>query len=186
MLFQDDVNGNVNTTNSSIKENIDLWYQNTLLDVYDSYIEDTIYCNNRAISSFGGWNPNGGTTHSSFELRFGEYSVSSDLSCHNETDKFSVSNNSAKLIYKVGLLSIPELNLLHQSNSRISANNYWTVSPYRFNSYDFGYYINANGSISTTNIGNSYSVRPAISLISGLVYSSGTGTMADPYVIETN
>ena len=190
MLYKSDVN----TTDSTIKGNIDLWYQNTLLNDYDAYIDDTIYCNNRKIrevsgvKQLGGWNPNGGTTDSNYSLQFNEYNVTSDLSCPNVLDQFSVSNTSAQLTYKVGLITSSEMNLLNQNNARVSASAYWLGSPYG--------YINdrAGGrNVSTTGYGSGGNVvpglggvRPSVSLTPGTEYSSGDGSMANPYVVRTN
>ena len=175
-----------NTTNSTIKQKIDTWYQNTLLTNYDNYIDDTIYCNNREVTKFGGWNPNGGTTDSNYELQFREYSVSSDLSCPNTTDKFSISNNDAKLRFKVGLMTSPELNLLNQANARISACRYWLASPYYFsNNTAIGRNMDS-GQFVSSSLNYSCGVRPVVSLVSGIVYSSGDGSMANPYVVNTN
>lgn len=90
-----------------------------------------IYCNNRNISNFGGWNPNGGATASSgYQLTFEESvaSASKKLSCSRTLDKFSYSNNAAKLNYKVGLMTISELNLLGIANVRQSPNNYFLMT----------------------------------------------------------
>lgn len=186
ILYEMLYKGNVNTTNSTIKGNVDLWYQNTLLTNFDSYIDDTIYCNNRTITNFGGWNPNGGTTDSNYLLQFREYSVSTDLSCPNITDKFSVSNNSARLSYKVGLMSSPELNLLNHANARTSANYYWLASPYFFSrNTATGRGVSANGNWSSNSVsGAAGGVRPAVSLISGLEYSKGDGSTTNPYVVD--
>ena len=104
-----------NTTNSTIKSGVDAWYKHYLLENYDNYIEDTIYCNDRSIRALNGWNPNGGMTNT--YLQFKEYNVTSDLSCTNTTDRFSVSNSSATLTYKVGLMSSPEMNIMNNSNA---------------------------------------------------------------------
>ncbi|MBR1937047.1 MAG: VWA domain-containing protein [Bacilli bacterium] len=181
MLYGD----NVNTTNSTIKSGIDAWYKQYLLKNYDDYIEDTIYCNDRSQSSadVNGWNPNGGNT-TTYMYFYG----ASGLSCTNDTDKFSVSNNKAKLTYKVGLMSYRDMNLLNNSNARKTGQSYWFVSPYYFDYGDADVWkVNTTGSIG----GNSYvfssmGVRPAISLKPGIKYLSGTGSMADPYVVDTS
>ena len=50
MLWADDVN----QQNSTIKNFIDDWYQNNLLE-YTSKLEDTIFCDDRTIYDIGGW-----------------------------------------------------------------------------------------------------------------------------------
>ena len=182
----------VNTTNSIIKDNIDLWYQNTLLTDYDAYIDDTIYCNNRKIreisgvKQFGGWNPDGGTTDSNYNLQFNEYYATSDLSCPNVTDRFSITNSSAQLTYKVGLTTTSEMYLLND-NTRVSAYTYWVFSPLVYgNNYASSKYITTTGYSSGGNVDISNGVRPSVSLVAGIEYTSGDGSMTNPYVVATN
>lgn len=174
---------NVNTTNSTIKGNIDTWYRDNLYANYDSYIDDTVYCNDRTITSFEGWNPNGGSTTSS--LQFKEYTVSSDLSCTNTIDKFSQANTSAQLTYKAGLVSSPEMNLLNNNNARKAAYRYWLSSPNGFVNYNaFERLVDASGDFVSYGVSSTGGVRPSVSLNTGIGYSQGTGAMNDPYVVE--
>ena len=172
-----------NTTNSTIKSGVDAWYKHYLLEDYDDYIEDTIFCNDRSIRALNGWNANGGMTNA--YLQFKEYSVTSDLSCTNTTDKFSVSNNNAKLTYKVGLMSSPEMNILNNSNARKTGQSYWLASPYYFiyNDAD-GRYVLTYGRMDSYLVNDARGVRPAVSLTPGIEYSDGDGSMANPYKVE--
>ena len=176
-----------NTTNSTMKSGVDAWYKHYLLEDYDDYIEDTIFCNDRSIRALNGWNSDGGMTNT--YLQFKEYSVTSDLSCTNTTDQFSVSNNNAKLTYKVGLMSSPEMNIMNNSNARKTGQYYWLVSPdyFYYNGYDHiagGRGVNSGGGMSSSNVNGAYGVRPAVSLTPGIEYSDGDGSMANPYKVE--
>ena len=132
----------------------------------------------------GSFNPNGGSATG--QLQFKEHSLASDLSCSNITDKFSVSNNKAQLVYKVGLASASELNLLNQNNARKTGQNYRILSPYYYISASaYSYYMSSTGSFGTVVMNSAYGVRPTISLIPGMRYSSGDGSMANPYVVDT-
>ena len=178
MLYSD----NVNTTNSTIKSGVDAWYKQYLLD-YSDYIEDTIFCNDRSQnnSSTNGWNPNGGST-STYMYFYG----ASDLSCPNDTDKFSVSNNKAKLTYKVGLMSYREMNLLNNSNARKTGQYYWLASPRCFsNGSAVEWGVSAVGDMGGNYVGGAFGVRPAVSLTPGTCYSDGDGSMANPYIVST-
>ena len=183
MLYNDDVN----TINSTIKTGVDAWYKHYLLD-YSEKLEDTIYCNDRSQrnSSTNGWNPNGGSV--STYMYFKEVNATSDLSCTNTTDKFSVSNNKAKLTYKVGLMSSPEMNILNNSNARKTGQYDWLGSPSGFwGSYGaYGCRVFSDGNMSSINVTGADGVSPAVSLITGTEYSSGDGSMANPYVVDTN
>ena len=171
---------NVNTVNSTIKSGVDAWYKNYLLEDYDDYIEDTVFCNRRTIEniSTSGWNPN---YNGNGYLQFFS---NGDLNCQNETDKFSVYNNKAKLTYKVGLITRYEISLLNKAE--LWANfPYWTITPntYIFEAYnhyiEFGDYYDSGKTVK-----EAYGVKPVISLKPKTKYLSGTGTMANPYVIN--
>jgi len=181
-----------NTTSSTIKTNIDKWYEMNLLNTtFESKLDDTIYCNDRSYSTksgntfaSSGWNDNGGALNK--HLYFKGSSHTKDLSCTNVTDRFSISNNDAHLTYKIAFLSVPEVNLLNQSNARITSHDYWLASPSGF-FYGIGAYENsvgAQGNFSATGVGSTYGVRPAISLIADTKYSSGNGEMTNPYIVD--
>lgn len=173
----------VNQVNSTMKSGVDAWYKHYLLEDYDDYIEDTIFCNDRSIRALNGWNPDGGSTTA--DLQFKEYNVTSDLSCTNTTDQFSISNNNAKLTYKVGLMSSPEMNILNNSNARKTGQYYWLASPYCFyNSSAGGRIVSSLGDMYDYYVGNANGVRPAVSLTPGIEYSDGDGSMANPYKVE--
>ena len=109
----------------------------------------------------------------------------SDLSCPNDTDKFSVSNNKAQLTYKVGLMSYREMNLLSNSNARKTGKYYWLASPESFHSdYARGWRVGSDGFMSSYSVNDSYGVRPAVSLTPGTRYSDGDGSMANPYIVD--
>ena len=152
-------------------------------------MEDTIFCNDRSQSnsSTNGWNPNGGSTDRVDGLKFKAYSDANDLSCTNVMDQFSVSNNKAKLTYKVGLMSKPEMNILNNNNARRSERDYWLASPgYIDLSGSFSSSVYSLGSMYSGYLARSFGVRPAVSLVAGTEYSSGDGSMANPYVVKIN
>ena len=178
---------NVNTKNSTIKTAIDAWYAKYLSN-YDSYLEDTIFCNNRTIKSIGAWNPEGGgvVRVAGNYLHFQEESTTKDLSCNRATDQFSTLNTSAQLTYKVGLMSSPEMNLLNNGNARATGQSYWLDSPYFFDYADSGVKsVGSTGGIGYHLVNSANGVRPAVSLNPGTTYTSGDGSMASPYIVGT-
>ena len=179
MLYND----NINTTNSTIKTGIDAWYENYLLK-YSDYLEDTIFCNDRSQSNSGtnGWNPNGGSL-STIMYFYG----SNDLSCPNVTDQFSTLNSKAKLKYKVGLMSYREMELLNNFDARKTGQWYWLGSPTFFSYFAREWYVSTSGNIySNSVVVGTYGVRMAISLKPGTEYVAGDGSMASPYIVETD
>lgn len=180
MLYSDDVN----KTDSIIKTTIDNWYSNNLND-YSSYIEDTIYCNDRSIYDYGAFNPNGGLQNK--ELLFGSSELNKSLLCKNDTDKFSLSNNKAKLKYPIGLATASEIDLIGNTNAMRTGDIYYLMSPKSFtngNRYAviFGMYQTNNWFGSVTTVENR--VRPVISLKNTTKISSGDGSTIKPYIIK--
>ena len=141
-----------------------------------------MFCNDRSQSnsSSNGFNPYGGSLSTSMYF-YG----SSDLSCPNETDRFSTLNNKAKLKYKVGLMSYREMNLLGNNNTRKTGQSYWLISPYSYGYINhIAFAVSMSGSFSQTLISSGSGLRPVISLKPGTDYSEGNGSMEYPYVVN--
>ncbi len=179
MLYNDDVN----TTDSIIKTNIDNWYSRNMTS-YTNKLEDTVFCYDRTQSNKNdnGWNPNGGKVNTSM------YFNQQTFLCQNDTDKFSVSNNKAKLTYPVGLPSYMEMIMLYNGDTSliITGENYWLGTPHFF-LYASSYQSNVPESNSSSGEGRVYKyngVRPVVSLKPGTVYVSGEGSRDNPYVVD--
>ena len=175
---------NVNQTNSTIKDTIDTWYANNMTN-YTEYLEDTVFCNDRSISDYGGWNPDGGSISSS--LRFKNKIYSQDnLYCTNITDRFSAGNEKAKLTYPVGLISAPEMHLLDNSNIRKTGQWYYLSSASGFYPADIRMISNNGSNNSNGGASAKLGVRPSVSLKSNTRYVKGTGSTTDPYIVDLN
>ncbi|MBQ3308043.1 MAG: hypothetical protein IJG68_07635 [Bacilli bacterium] len=175
MLSADDVN----QTNSTIKTFIDTWYQNNMT-AYTSKLEDTIFCNDRSISNYGGWNPNGGSKNKS--LQFKNNSLNNDLSCTNITDQFSMNNNKAQLTYPVGLMTRNESTFF--SNLLLTeTENIWLLSPENFFT-NKAYVTYTPYSGHKLVVSNVFGVRPVVVLKAGTRVTGGDGNKLNPYVVE--
>ena len=189
---------NVNTNNSNAKTQVDNWY-NSNLSSYNSYIEDTVYCNDRSISDLAGWNPNGGDTTKSlyFSPRNRVFSTyTPTLSCSRAQDRFTVSSSKGNgaLTYPIGLITGDEIMYAGGKNN-IENNTYYlytnstfsSMSPLSFMGIDTYFLtVNSNGSIYSNNISNSYGIRPVISISPYAIISGGDGTSTNPYVVQTS
>lgn len=122
-------------------------------------------------------------------MKFKNTSVSNDLTCLNEIDKFTVSSSigNGALTYPVGLLSSSEANLWGPT-SRNNGSSYWLGSPFEF-SYEG---LAAGGFVefdylSWEYVGVRYGIgdRPSISLAPGTTFTSGTGSTNDPLIVPT-
>ena len=209
----------LNQNDSTIKTAIESWFRENLTNEVDntkrnyvSYLEDTIFCNDRSFKTVSGdiyvptyqesgWNPNGGLL--SERLYFGTfnrfdnnwYSTTNvpSMACPNETDRFSVSSSVAHLNYPVGLLTADEIvlagEILIQSNKSFylyTGNGYWTMSPSTFGRNAVGALaLDQNGFMSNMYTSESYGLRPVVSLKHGTEFvSGGDGTPTNPYVVK--
>ena len=183
MLYNDDVNA----SDSTIKIAIDYWYSNNMTQ-YTDYLEDTVWCNDRTIDEFGGWNPNGGDVTKG--LVFGSIKNSRELKCPNKNDRFTVNkeNGNGTLKYPVGLITVQESILAYDKESPlISKVEYFGMSP--GTSLKNLFYMNLipeNGYPAYVSIGTLRYLRPAISLRAGIEYYTGDGSKDFPYIIDMN
>ena len=179
MLWSDDVN----ETDSTIKDYIDTWYASNMTS-YTSYLEDTVYCNDRSVYGLGGWNPNGGYTTG--YLYF--YSLKNqDLTCTNKNDRFTMSSTlgNGKLTYPVGLMTYGEAYLIG-STLRTTGQDYWLGSPNNFSNGDAnGSQVTTSGSLnSSSRVDTARGARPVVSLKPGTEYVDGKGSSDDPFLVD--
>ena len=122
-------------------------------------------------------------------LDFNSHSKTAGLECQNVTDQFSVSNSRAKLTYKVGLMTYPEM-IMVNFYSISTGKRYWLLTPFGVNASTPGRAVGTGVDTSlgmyNTEIASGLGVRPAISLKAGTIYSSGDGSMENPYIVDTN
>ena len=194
---KDEMFANVN--DSQMKTTIDNWYASNMT-AYTGYLEDTIWCNDRTLTSGALYSKDTNGAASSF---FGAYNnrdvkeYTPSVNCAAKRDSFTVDskNGNGKLTYPVGLLTADEYTMAGSGNKGYSTSSYlyvggdeWSLSPYRF-SFNVAdtFFLHNNGylyitSVSPNSIGRS--IRPSVSLKSGVDYIAGTGTITDPYIVE--
>ena len=179
---------NVNNYNSSIKGQIEAWYNQNMTN-YTKYFEDAVYCNDRTRSNqpSSGFDPSGSMNEN---MNFSDSDGNTTLKCDQQTDQFAVGNNKAKNKYPVGLATYAEMNLLNNNTARTTGVQYYTASPNTIatatgSNGPVASYLTTSGTLSSTLVNNSYGTRPVVSLKEDTEYISGTGTQTDPYVIDT-
>ena len=180
MFYNDDVN----QIDSIAKRNVELWFKHYLIN-YSDYLEDTVFCYDRRQSntSTNGWNPNG---QLSVPMKF---KIDESLYCPNETDRFSITNEKAKLKYPVGILNYYEANMVNNQIIRstpLSYNYYLFYSPSMFENWAYRKKLASSGQIYDDYESISYSsgLRPVISLRSDVDYIDGDGSMEHPYILD--
>ena len=178
----------VNNKSSIYKKAIDLWYEKNIIE-YSDYLEDTVFCNDRSISSFGSWDKDSNiikydNTNDTGNLQFNKYNMLNNntisLNCP-ANDKFSVSNiGNGALTYPVGLLTIEEAKMT--KGLLTSSGDTLLMSPsYYLKNKAYGL-KESNDTISVTSY-TSGSLRPVISIKSNIEFLYGYGTNDHPYVI---
>ena len=185
-----------NTNKSTILTNLETWYTNNLV-TYTDKLSDTIWCNDKSTETGAlGYGLKGTYYSAASRVRAGKPS----LKCSNDNNngklsKFTVSdttNGNGNLTYKIGLLTADEIMFAGFKNSvsnsstylQENANNeWWTLSPLEFSELSGTYLCAVQIDMFGGGVSN-IAVRPAISLVSSLKLSSGSGTSEDPYVVN--
>ena len=182
---------NINVYNSAIKGYLDNWYAKNLINFTNYLDTETVYCNDRrtttiaGVNQIGGWDKSGDLTTSD-TIQFRQYSTNKDLSCGNVTDRFSVNNNKAKLIYPIGLLTEPERWLMG-NNYAVTGQDYWGLAPRQFTTSDaFVYRVGTLGGMYYSGVYYDFGVRPVVSLKPDVTVISGDGGYETPYKINTS
>lgn len=179
-----------NTTNSTIKTKLDLWYDTNIVNTgNEKYIADAIYCNDRSVSSGTGI----GTTATTYAAQTRGDNGTPTLKCPNNNDKFTNSTaiGNGKLTKMIGLITSDEViyaggksGTYNQEYYLYSGAWYWTMAPYSFASgrasvRNVDYY----GLLSDSYVRNTGgAVRPVVSLKSDAI-SGGSGTAASPFLV---
>ena len=188
-------NARENTTDSAIKTYIDKWYKDNLNTNYGKYLSTTaVYCNDRSTSD---------------NTNFGAYTrlntnKTPSYDCAATEDKFTVdtSTGNGKLTYPIALMTADEVSFAggvygkdaetwyyYNSANKSSTGEtwWWLLSPYRwFISYAnvfFVYGSSRPGYLNDSDVNSAYGVRPAVSLKSCTLYSTGDGSATNPYTI---
>ena len=181
-----------NTTNSTIKTTLDTWYKNNMT-AYTSYLADTTFCNDRSINWGSGYLTTPTTTYGAYG-RLVERRTPS-LKCKQDSDKFTLTNESAKLDYPLSLITADEASMAGGVYGVANSNYYlyngqyiWTLSPSSFESYiSFAYVwgVHPSGSLHHWyNVTYSFGARPVINLKADTQIIKGDGTALNPYVVK--
>ena len=191
-------NARENTTDSTIKTIIDKWYKDNLNTNYGKYLSTTaVYCNDRSTSD---------NTYFGAHTRLITNKTPS-YDCTVTEDKFTVdsSTGNGKLTYPIALMTADEVSFaggLYGTNaptwyyynsangSSTGSNWWWLLSPYIWNGSD-AFVFSVRGSSNpgylinyiVSGVYNANGVRPAISLKSCTLYSTGDGSATNPYTI---
>lgn len=177
---------NDNLIDSVVKTGVEAWFEKYLND-YSSFVEDTVYCNDKRVLDYGGWDPHFGNPLLNKDNLLFKSEQNKDLSCQSVYDRYSIYNSRAKLKNKVGLITASEIALIGDINSIDAGEDFWTMSPKR-SGRDTAMYIldSGRGLTGSFLMDSSYGVRPVVSLKPNTRYEKGSGSTEEPYVIDYN
>ena len=191
-----------NTNKSTILTNLETWYTNNLAS-YESKLADTIWCNDKSTVSGGlGY----GTNATDYDAYNRIYSTKQPtLKCPNDNNggklsKFTVddtTNGNGNLTYKIGLLTADEIafsgsiygDSVGNRSTYLDENTgeiWWlSLSPSYFSGSDaYVWDVRSGHLVNYGYVSGDHGLRPAISLISSITISGGSGTSEDPYVVK--
>ena len=181
-----------NKNDSPIKKALDNWYKYNLIN-YNTHIYNSTYCNDRSIGFGSGYLISQNTAYGAYERLYSNSLPS--LKCIQDTDKFSITNENAKLDYPISLITADEIayagGVTDKENKKFylyNGKNSYTISPSYFDSYwtlSHMFTLDLNGGLDIRkNLSNVYLIRPVINLKSDVTISSGDGTADAPYKIN--
>ena len=202
-----------NTTDSTIKTFIDSWYQTNLTN-YTKYLSTSaVYCNHRSEGTGQTYNY---ASSPSSQFNFAPYyrmdydtkgaKANPSYNCTDIRDAFSVDNTSAKLDYPISLMTADEIAfaggvafktmntpyawfISNSAGTQVST-YWWSLSPVYWDGSSagvWGWYPDVANLGSSIDVSNTFDVRPAVSLKSCTLYSTGDGSATNPYtILETS
>ena len=186
-----------NEIDSNVKTYNENWYTNTsnLSTLASKISSNSGYCNDRMTTQTkdGGI----GFKETTFDSAYRVNTLKKpSYKCTNESnDLFTLSSNTygnKKLSAPVGLITADELayagSLYYNYNFQVytySGYWYWTLSPSFFSGgLSNSSYLTSNSYFGSNRSDNDLGLRSVVSLNSTALVSTGSGTLADPYIID--
>ena len=187
-----------NTTNSTIKGELDEWYTDNIRDKgYETEVSKEVgFCGDRNLKS-GSWSS---TREPLYYAGYGRLidNKKPTLKCSNSNDLYTTSTSSKgnkKLTNPIGLITADEVSMAggvwESANTSYYLYNdtmYWTMSPYTFyvgsrsgSARMFG--VDSSGNLAWYNVDDAIYIRPVINLSANVTAKSGNGTSSTPYEV---
>jgi hypothetical protein len=201
-----------NLYDSTILTNLKIWYDVNFNETEQSLLTDTIWCNDKRLSSGVGYSTNT-SYYGAYSRLYTVATASPSLKCgesksDNKISKFTASdteygngklrgtNGVGDKEYKIGLLTADEIafagakynvaNSTYYLNKNASYTSWWSLSPSIYGSIAYVWVVYSAGHLDYSyRVNNAYGVRPAISLVNYVKISSGDGTSTNPFVIAS-
>lgn len=204
-IYSNENNQNVNYENSTLKNNIDSFYESFFESLSENIIVDSIFCNDKEIV----FEQNNKIYYAAYKRFKNIYNIiTPTLKCNSKEDRFTVNGafGNGKLKYPIATITVDELYLAYvyyeKYTDRYNNNFLFNYIPQRKltqnvitmtpgnNTSMFGIkYDSYNNNLSTINTyacyddDTSYYYLPVVS-ISACNTLIGNGTVESPYVVE--
>ncbi len=195
-----------NTVSSNVKTVLENWYKQNIYDKgYDSYISDSIFCNDRSTITSAetpNWSANTGLGYGNNSTAYGAYkrfinnksNPTPKLKCENKNDAFTkndTSRGNGALSQKVGMITVDEIVLagsgqVSTSNNKYylyKGNWYWSLSPSNFSgSYGGMFGVLESGSMNADYVNEEGGIAPVINLTADFASDMiGNGSISNPF-----
>ena len=167
---------------SKAKAQMESWYQTNIKDKeYDAYVSTETFCEQAKVKFSNSWS-SGNATMEVYTNYIPNFKCATD------------GNGKGIVNSKIGLITYDEAiyagTYYGKSNTSYylynGANGIWTMTPAGFySSYAREWYISTVGNMNRNRVSSSNNYRPVINLNKN-VSVTGSGTSADPYVVQTN
>ncbi len=179
---------------STIKEQLDIWYQRNLT-AYEKYIDTNAgFCGDREVANGYNWSNAESFRYAAYDrIRTTKKPI---FQCSNDNDLYTTttSNKGNKaLIYPIGLITADEVAFAgavwlttNEDYYLYTGERYWTITPveFNFNNTEAHVFIEYTQGISSLRVIWSRGIRPVINLKTDVTISSGNGTASQPFTIE--
>ena len=203
-----------NINDSTIKDNVDLFYETYLKDSYSNYLADTIFCGDKGLASSGiggislqlGYGKNTTFYAASQRLYYstGTTSITEatpTLKCAtgdtNDYSRYTVEKyitpsggqTNGDLTYPIALLSADEL-VMAGAFKGIQNTNYYLYDDISwwtmtpYNGPEYAFLSSASNSLGSVYLDGGTGTRPVINLKSSVSVNAGDGTEENPYTVK--
>lgn len=174
------INSSDGVENSTIKEMLEKWYQENIMNNnFNSFVATSKYCNDTNNYS------------EQYHIYYAPYNrivknINPNLSCQDNSEGFG-----GKYRLKVGLISADEVVLAganyNSANPNVYLNNgtdFYTMTPSDYYYYSaYMMFLKADGTLDDISVSQKKAIRPVISLKASTVVI-GDGTLENPYKID--
>lgn len=196
-----------NSSNSTIKNIIDQWYESNIKGTdYEYYLVDSSFCNDRTLVSGGLYSTSSNSENPTSFITYDRLYTKKErpvLTCSSTKDNFTKDDKvegNGSLKYPIGLLTADEANLagmaFYDYNSNMynktsylyTGANYWLNSPSVVADAPKMFFVHGYGALDNNSVLKEFGIRPVISLNPYTrVKATGTGeagSATNPYIVN--